>query len=186
MSRYRSSFKKAVTKTYPYQRISSVNCLQWFQIRKSASNSERDDANKGCMRCPSGNYVFRQLRSHSRKLSNKCDLGGIEEMKKRRIESGSHYPISFLSPADLNKRLSNLRLEKLRTSLKLKRFRNKLEQYDVELSEDQSEEMSAFLTAVDDEDLDSVHDDLKKSTTTDVTDSLRAVFDTDQRRNGKY
>ena len=41
--------KRLVTKTYPYQRISSVNCLQWFQICKSASNRERDDGNKGCV-----------------------------------------------------------------------------------------------------------------------------------------
>ena len=177
--------KRLVTKTYPYKRLSSVNCLQWFQIHNGARKSDRDDANKGCLRCPSCNFDFRHLRSESRKLSNKCDFVGIDEMKKRRIAPGSHYPMSFLSPVDLKKRLSNLRLEKLRTSIKLTRFRNKLEQYDVELSEDQSEEMSAFLAAVDDEDLDSVHDDLKSSTTTDVADSLRAVFEADQRRNGK-
>ena len=45
-----------------------------------------------CMRCPSCNSDFRQLRSDSRKLSNKCDLGGIEEMEVQRRTIRTSYP----------------------------------------------------------------------------------------------
>ena len=72
----------------------------------------------------------------------------ILENKKRRVETDSHYPIHLLSPKSNKKRMANLRIEKIKTNMKMKRLLERVEYYHVQLAGEQSEDMSAFLSMV--------------------------------------
>ena len=70
--------------------------------------------------------------------------------------------------------------------MKMKRLLERVEYYHVQLAGEKSEDMSAFLSMVKDDEIDTAHDHIAKQTSESIADALRATFEADQKRNSKY
>ena len=184
------SSKRISQKESPFPRYVSTQCVQWFPLRFNASKSDQDDASKGNLRCLQCSMIFRQLRAESKKLARKLEVEGkvapILEIKKRRVEASSHYPIHLLSPASAKKRITNLRTEKLRKNMKMQRLLERIEHYNLALTNAESEELSEFLSIVQEDDIDRAHSAVLEQTSESIADTLRATFEADQKRNSEY
>ena len=171
--------KCLLPKSFPFERYISHGCVKWYKLRKNATYDEKKAVAEGDSRCAACNKVYRDVRQR-----NKGQLPKLtHEAREQRTEAGSHYPISLLSPRGVKRKMYNISLEKKKRRKQIHVLSQKLKQYmEVELSEEQSSELSCFVKNVTTNDLDQA-----VSNENDVTaQALKEAFLYDQQRNSKF
>jgi hypothetical protein len=132
---------KGVTKVeYPFPRYVSKKCQTWYKLRKNATLAEHQFVVDGTNRCSECNTSYRYLRKLQKQEVNK-----LSNLRKKRTQVSSKYPISLLPPPEKKKRISNLKQARKNSEAKLQRLHKKMEGYTITVDDEQSSELVEFL-----------------------------------------
>ena len=169
--------KALVLKHYPFKRYTARKCLKWFELRKNAGKEERAAVLSGDARCSACSKVYREVRQR-----NKAQLPKHNRVERqKRTSATSNYPWSLLSPRGQKRKRENILKERKRQKKMIHNLAQKLrETSEVELDEEQSKELSHFVSLVNKQQL----DEALQNENPDTSCALKEAFHHDQQRNG--
>ena len=174
--------KSLIERTYPRSCLVSQKCQLWYK-RTGATKTDKEDVLNGTNRCSSCNTAYRNVRK-----ANKRNLQVLlnDELKNKRLTHNSTYPITLLSPKSKKIRLGNQRKHKKHINRELQKHRSKIEEMTVELSDEQSGELSDFVENINEVQLEEVLGEVKETSGQDAAHAIKEAFLRDQERNSKY
>ena len=168
--------------TNPFLRLASPKCLGWYPLRFNASQNERRDILLAVNRCTKCNEAYRVVRKTNRKNVTAMQNPDI---KLKRVQHDSHYPLSLLSPASKKKRLANQKTHKFKLNQQLEKHQERIREMTIELSEEQSDELGQFVSSLNAPQLQDVFKEIEDSGGEGVARTIREAFYADQKRNSK-
>ena len=165
--------------SHPFPRLVSKKCLTWYKLRDNATNEEKEAVLLGDNRCRECNTSYR--------IARKINTRNLQTLSHResRVQARSCYKISLLSPTSKKRRLENITKEKKNRSVKLRRVLETVQTYTVDLSEEQSEQLSQFVQQIPADQLQSAFRAAAEEAGEDTADTLRKAFEVDQEKNSK-
>jgi len=119
----------------PFQRIDSVNCTLWHQLKSNATEIEKSSVEVLCRPC-------KRLKSDLDHQRRRSDVSPARRLK-RQLPS-SRYKEKYLSPLSRTKRKAAAQKERSNDKAKLAR----LIELDITLEDDQSDEVSEVLQTI--------------------------------------
>lgn len=98
----------------PFKRIASKHCLLWYPMSRNMSKDNKRSYEVICRKCVG-------LRSQM-KGAMKRSATVTPEVKLRRQQANSSFPMRYLSPESLEKRKMNIKLAKYKEKRKIKKY----------------------------------------------------------------
>ena len=107
--------KRVQVLDFPVRRIESEKCERWFLLSRSNASKEKREASEVlCHECVQLRYY---LQASVRRLSNV-----VPEVKVQNQQTGSLYPMKYLSPQSLQRRQTNIKAVQAKEKRLLKRY----------------------------------------------------------------
>ena len=182
-SKIRYHMKTVHCSEIPFRRIDSTNCSKWHKLAKNASIIEKDMDSVPCSAC-------KRLISD---LNQRLKTAVSSPNKVKRQQPDSHCPLKYMSPSSQKKRKEYTQ----RDRAKHKKLLRKYSHTEVTLDDEQHEELSQLVNAIDENgsaDLDELLQDADSYGMKDAVSEIwqmdkgrmKEIFDAEQCKNCRF
>ena len=153
---------------YPVIRIDSVSCEIWFQLGKFVKSKIREEESVLCRNC---NRLKCDMAHQMKRTQEESP-----SRKKARCSASSRARLSYMSPGSQDKRKLNAKVKRDSEARK-----DKYENCEVPLSNEQDEEMNQVMATIEAECQDQLGELFEEGDRQGVGDRMRTIWESDKR-----
>ena len=151
----------------PFNRVDSIHCLLWHKLARNML-FEKDLESVPCKAC----------KTLINNLNQRLKTAVTSPVRAKRQQPTSRCPLKYMSPASQKKRKENVQQDRSRNTKLLQKYSHT----EVTLDDDQHEELSALVNAIDEQEDGNLQQFLSEAASHGVKDSVEEIWKMDRRK----
>ena len=163
-SKIRYHIKNVRHSDAPFKRVDSVNCLLWHKLAKNLMFDKQLES-----------VPCRYCKILTNNLNQRLKTAVTSPMRRKRQRPTSHCPLKFMSPSSQKKRKENTQRDR-------SKLLQKYAHTEVSLDDEQHEEISRLVNAIDEQEGGDLSNFLSDAETPEVKEAVNEIWQMDRRK----